>query len=92
MIGRTFDHAVPVGDSTNDVMDVTWDSSQTNSYFYHPLGTTLIQADSFSLSFDIQLNSIEYTNFPALAVGLFNYCDATNSAFSRPNATTPNLF
>ena len=77
---------------TNDVMDVTWDSSQTNSYFYHPLGTTLIQADSFSLSFDIQLNSITYSNFPVLAVGLFNYCDATNSNFSRPYATTPNIF
>ena len=79
-------------DSTNDVMDVTWDSSQTNSYFYHPLGTTLIQSDSFSLSFDIQLNSIEFSGFPALAVGLFNYCDATNSNFSRPDATTPNIF
>jgi hypothetical protein len=78
--------------STNDVMDVTWDSSQPNSYFYHPLGTTLTKADGFTVSFDIQLNDITWTNYPVLAVGLFNLDDATNGGFSRPSATTPNLF
>ena len=79
-------------DSTNHVMDVTWDSSQTNSYFYHPLGTTLTKADAFTVSFDIQLNDITWTNYPALAVGLLNLEDATNAGFSRPAATTPNIF
>ena len=32
-------------DSTNQNLDVTWDSSQTNSYFYHPLGMTLTTND-----------------------------------------------
>jgi hypothetical protein len=83
-------------DSVNDVMDVTWDSSQTNSYFYHPLGTTLSIADSFTVNFDIQLNDITYDSYPFypmnVAVGLFNYNEATNSGFSRPDGTTPDLF
>lgn len=79
-------------DSTNDAMDVTWDSSQSNSYFYHPLGTTLTKADDFTVSFDIQLNDIAWTGYPVLAVGLFNYNDATNAGYSRPGVTTPNIF
>lgn len=79
-------------DPTNDVMNVTWDSPQPNSYFYHPLGTTLWIGDSFTVSFDIQLTNIQWSEFPALAVGLLNFNDATNSSFSRPDATTPNLF
>lgn len=79
-------------DSTNDVMDVTWDSSRPNSFFCHPLGTTLCIADSFTVSFDIQLDDIEWSNYPALAVGLLNFSEATNSAFSRSAVTTPNLF
>jgi hypothetical protein len=83
-------------DSTNHDMDVTWDSTQPNSYFYRPLGTTLTLADSFTVSFDIQLNDITYGSDPFfpmnLAVGLFNYNEATNSSFSRPDGTTPDLF
>jgi hypothetical protein len=83
-------------DSTNDVMDVTWDSTQPNSYFYHPLGTTLTIADGFTVSFNIQMNDISYETDPFypmnLAVGLFNYNEATNSGFSRPDGTTPDIF
>jgi hypothetical protein len=79
-------------DSTNQNLDVTWDSSQTNSYFYKPLGTILAKSDDFSLSFDLQLNDIAWSGSVELSVGLFRYSDATNAVFSRPAADTPNLF
>jgi hypothetical protein len=81
-------------DSTNQVLDVTWDSSQPNSYFYHPLGTILATSDNFSIEFDLQLSQAASTgpNGYQLAVGLLNFADATNTNFSRPVGTTPNLF
>lgn len=79
-------------DPTNQNLDVTWDSSQTNSYFYKPLGTILAKSDGFSLSFDLQLNDLAWSGSPELSVGLFHFSDATNSVFSRPSANTPNLF
>src|ERR1700742_4573962 len=42
-------------DSTNQNLAVTWDSSQTNSYFYRPLGTILAVDDDFSVEFDLNL-------------------------------------
>src|SRR2546422_9837110 len=36
-------------DSTNQNLAVTWDSSQTNSYFYRSLGTILTRDDEFSV-------------------------------------------
>ena len=82
-------------DLTNKVEDVTWDSTQPNSYFYHPLGTTLTIDDCFTVSFDIQLNDLTCLPSEGLAnigIGLLNYNEATNSAFSRPDGITPNLF
>jgi hypothetical protein len=79
-------------DSINHNVAVTWDSSQSNSYFYHPLGTTLGKADAFSVDFDIQLNSLEWTKTFQLAVGLLNFSSATNSGFSRPLGTSPDIF
>src|SRR5258708_31212578 len=43
-------------DSTNHALDVTWDSSQSNSFFYIPLGTVLTKNDDFSFSFDMKLS------------------------------------
>ncbi|MGD1083482.1 MAG: hypothetical protein ABSA47_01880 [Verrucomicrobiota bacterium] len=76
-------------DSKNQVLDVTWDSSQPNSYFYHPLGTILGTNDDFSMSFDLVLT--DYTvggnaGFPSdfpVATGLLNYSEATGSSFFR---------
>src|SRR4051812_46074569 len=45
-------------DTTNQDLRVTWDSSQTNSYFYHPLGTILGTNDDFSVDFDLRLDDI----------------------------------
>jgi hypothetical protein len=81
-------------DSTDQNLDVTWDSSQCNSYFYHPLGTILAIDDNFSVEFDLQLSDANATGMLGyeLALGLLNFSDATNSTFSRPLAATPNLF
>lgn len=78
--------------STNQDLEVTWNSQTNNSYYYRPLGLTLAKTDSFSLDFDVQLSNISWSGYPALAIGLFNFADATNAAFSRPDANSPNLF
>jgi hypothetical protein len=80
-------------DPVNRVLDVTWDSSQPNSYFYHPLGTILGTNDDFSMSFDLLLTDYAIGVNPAaplsfeLATGLFNYSEATNSSFLRGGYT-----
>jgi hypothetical protein len=79
-------------DSVNHNLAVTWDSSQSNSYFYHSLGTTLGKADAFSVDFDIQLSSLQWTKTFQLAVGLLNISSATNAAFSRATGTSPDIF
>jgi hypothetical protein len=66
---------------------VTWDSSQPNSYFYHPLGTILGTNDDFSISFDLYLTDYaagltDDTSFPfQLAAGLQNFAEASLSGF-----------
>lgn len=71
-------------DSTNLNMDVTWDSSQTNSYFHHPLGTVLTRNDDFCIAFDLKLNVAEASGYGfELAIGLFNLSEATSTNFNR---------
>jgi hypothetical protein len=79
-------------DSTNHDLAVTWDSSQTNSYFYHPLGATFTKADNFCVMFNLNLTDAEATGYFELAVGLCNLADATGTNFSRANGISPNLF
>jgi hypothetical protein len=76
-------------DSTNQNLDVTWDSSQTNSYFYHPLGTILARDDNFHLSFDLMFHdyasgttSGKPYDFEA-AIGFLNFASAAQTTFSR---------
>jgi len=71
-------------DSTNQNLGVTWDSSQTNSYFYHPLGTILTRNDDFTLAFDMQWNVAEaYGDGFQTAIGFLNLAEATNADFNR---------
>jgi hypothetical protein len=79
--------------STNHNLAVTWDSSQTNSYFYHPLGTILTRQDDFSIALDLQLNDVAIGGYGfELAIGLFNLADATRSNFFRGTGyDSPNL-
>jgi hypothetical protein len=72
-------------DSTNRNLNVTWDSSRTNSFFHRPLGTILTKAEDFSFSFDLRLRDIRLgatpgkTNEFQIAVGLLNFASATNA-------------
>src|SRR5262245_15678496 len=50
--------------STNQNVEVTWDSSGTNSYFHRPLGQILTKRDNFSLAFDLQLKDIAIGTSP----------------------------
>lgn len=80
-------------DSTNQNLDVTWDSSQPNSYFYHSLGTILTTNDNFTLAFDLELNAAEADGYGfELAIGLVNLGQATNSDFIRgTSVNSPDL-
>jgi hypothetical protein len=83
-------------DSTNQNLSVTWDSSQTNSYFSHPLGTILARSDDFGFSFDLQLADIKIgvnpakTNTFELAVGFIHFSDATNDSLERGTGVSTN--
>ena len=76
-------------DATNQNLDVTWDSSQTNGYFFRPLGTILARSDDFSISFDLQLADITIgvnpakTNTFELAVGFLNSISAASTNLQR---------
>ena len=78
-----------VWNTTNQNLEVTWDSTQTNSYFYQPLGTTVTRYDDFSLSFDLNLHDIASGVEPGktgpmeIGFGFLNFAGATNTAFIR---------
>jgi len=78
-------------DATNHNLVVTWDSSQTNSYFYHPLGANFTKADGFCVSFDLNLKDADATGYFQIAIGLCNFANATSTNFSRANGVSPNL-
>jgi hypothetical protein len=74
---------------TNQDLDVTWDSSQPNSHFYHPLGTILSRQDDFTVAFDLRLDDIgpgpdtnKASTFP-ISIGFLNLDEATQTNFLR---------
>jgi hypothetical protein len=81
--------------SSNQTLDVTWDSSRPNSYFHRPLGTILGKNDDFSLAFDLRLSDIAVavnSNKTAtfeLAIGLLNLASATSTNFLRGTGISP---
>jgi len=78
---------------TNQVLDVTWDSAQPNSYFYHPLGTVYTKTNEFLVTFDLQLADATVFGYGSeLTIGLLHFSDATNTTFSRSGGSSPNLF
>lgn len=80
--------------STNHVLDVTWDSSRPNSYFYIPLGTILTKNDDFFFSFDLTLSQAgtgDSTGPLSLALGFLNLADAIDPGFSRGAGISPNV-
>jgi hypothetical protein len=84
--------------STNQNLEVTWDSSQSNSYFHQPLGTILAKSDDFTFTFDLKLSDIAVgvnTNKPytfPLCIGFQNISNATGANFFRGNGhASPNL-
>lgn len=84
--------------SPNQNLQVTWDSSEPNSYFYHPLGTIAAKDNDFSVAFDLRLKDIAIgvgTNKPytfQIALGLIHLADATSTNFIRGTGyQSPNL-
>jgi hypothetical protein len=84
--------------AANQNLEVTWDSSQSNSYFCRALGTSLTRASDFMLGFDLRLNDIAGGVNPGkpfpfqISIGLLNLAQATNTGFVRGSGfESPNL-
>jgi hypothetical protein len=81
-------------DRTNQNLRVTWDSSQTNSYFYRPLGTILTPEDDFQLSFDLTFEDYAGGVLPGkpgafeAALGFLNLDQAARTNFFRGAGAT----
>jgi hypothetical protein len=84
--------------ATNQNLEVTWDSSRRNSYFYHPLNTILAKSDDFAFSFELKLTEVAIGLRPGklfsfeLALGFVNLQTATATNLTRGTGTqSPNL-
>src|SRR6266403_5496783 len=75
--------------STSQALEVTWDSSQSNSYYCRSLGTILTTNDDFSVGFDLRLSEIAAGFDPqkpgpfGLSIGFLNLADASRTNFLR---------
>jgi hypothetical protein len=75
--------------ATSGNLEVTWDSSHANSFFYVPLGMELTRYDDFSLEFDLVLKDIASNVEPGktgplqIGFGLLNFTGATSTNFMR---------
>lgn len=85
-------------DESGEALQVTWDSSRSNSYYLRALGTMLSRADDFSASFDVTLDEVQAGLDPEkpftfeLAVGFHRQADAVTPGFRRGTGNgSPNL-
>src|SRR5450756_909798 len=81
-------------DSTNHVLDVTWDSSQSNSFFYSPLGGLLTKNDDFTFSFDLtllQASTGDSTGPMQMALGFLNLTNAMDPGYLRGAGTAADI-
>lgn len=82
---------------TNQNLSVTWDSSQSNSFYFIPLPTILTRADDFSVALDLYLNDVIAGIDPAkqstfeLTFGFLNLDTATMPGFLRAGGVSPSL-
>ncbi len=66
-------------------LDITWDSSRSNSFCFRPLGTVLTRTESFRLTFALRLTNLQLGTTPGkpaefpIAVGLINQSMTTNA-------------
>jgi hypothetical protein len=74
-------------DSADQNIAVAWNSTNANSYFYHPLGVTLNSASNFMFAVDFNLQDIAIGTTPnkpqnfQIAFGLLNFAEATQPKF-----------
>ena len=74
-------------DAGNQNLAVTWNSTNANSYFYHPLGVTLTSASNFMFAVDFKLQDMAIGTTPGkpqnfqVAFGLLNFAEATSDGF-----------
>ena len=78
-----------VWNPTNRDLQVTWDSSRSNSYFYYPLGAQFTRSDDLSVEFDLNLADITSgaeagkTGPMEIGIGFLNSADAMGTSFMR---------
>ena len=84
--------------AANQNLQVTWDSSRSNSYLQLPLGTIMSRGDDFRVELDLLLNDFQGGINPAkpspmqLAFGFQNRANAESTNFNRgTGANSPNL-
>ncbi len=92
--GGSFDLWAAAGDTNlfthaNGGVRVDWDSANTNSYFYLPLGLTLTRADDFDLSFVVRIDALQLGTTAGkedtfeIGAGLLNLTNALDPEFFR---------
>jgi len=83
-----------VWDAEAKNLRVTWDSRETNSFFYFQLPWTLTRSESFSAEFTLRLDDLMLGADPAkantfpLAVGFLNFTQATRTNYYRGAGTS----